>query len=152
MTNTATGSLQFMHFSKPPRNILLRTRKLTASPLLSHLVCPGCWGLFSTLPSPLSGLGANVLSLCLAPALEPPEVAGGYGWRGCVCWGGDVRLYQGGREIAATSQGNAAHPSRAFSPSLRASVSAILAKIPWNSLCPGPREVLVLWAQPDSTI
>lgn len=98
-----------------------------------------------SLPLPLAW-EPTICPFALPPALEPPGVAGGY-WGG----GGSDLLCQKVREEKNLAR-KCYSSFLSFSPSLRASASATLAELPWSSLCPASREVLVLWAQTDSTI
>lgn len=145
LTNTATGSLQFTHFSKPPRNVFLITQP-EADYIATSL--PSCmpWVSGTFLHSPFSFLWPRSQHFISLPC-PSPAISG----HGMWLWG-TVLYCVRKQEKRKISQGDAVHPSWGLSPLLRASASVTLAELPWSGLCPGSRQILVLWAQADTTI
>lgn len=148
LTNTATGNLQFTNFSKPPRNTFFITQPETdyTAAFLPSCV-PRVLGTFLHSPFPSLWPGSQRFVPLPCPQLwnlQEWQVAIGGG-------GGSDLLCQKVREEKNLAR-KCYSSFLSFSPSLRASASATLAELPWSSLCPASREVLVLWAQTDSTI
>lgn len=132
LTNTATGSLQFTHFSKPPRNTLLITQPETGYIATSLPSCvPSVLGSFLHSPFPFLWPGSQ----CFNPLPCPRSGTSGSGrWLGR--WVGGllhcVRKEEKRKMLAMRSCSSSLRRL-----SLRAFASATLAKPPWSSLCPG---------------